>query len=184
MVQKQEQWVFLIGFSGSGKSSVGRTLAKRLKCRFDDLDLLIEKHTGMAIPEIFEGSGESAFRKLERDVLRKLLTRDKAGVVALGGGAFESRDIRGWTRSHGVTVFLSCSVRELYRRLEGSTNRPLLQVTLTADSPLRQACLARIRMLLSRRLANYRRADLNLSTTNRSVAQAARELDRKLVRLR
>ena len=180
MMRTRRQWIFLIGFSGSGKSSVGRELAKRLKCRFDDLDILIEKHAGRSIPEIFERSGENAFRKLESEALISLLARNKAGVVALGGGAFESKLIRSWTKAHGLTVFLSCSMRELHRRLRSSTDRPLLKVTPRAGSTVRQTALARIRTLLSKRLGNYRRADLMLSTTNRTVAQAARELARKL----
>jgi shikimate kinase len=176
----KNRWIFLIGFSGSGKSTVGRELAGRLGCRFVDLDKTIEKSSGQTINRIFEQSGEIAFRRMEIVALRQTLSRGHKGVVALGGGAFEQNAIREMTIAHGVTVFLSCSTRELYRRLKTSEDRPLLKVSTRTGESVRQARLRRIRSLLKKRLANYRRTDLILSTTNKTVAQTANQLHRLL----
>ena len=86
----QPRAVFLVGFMGAGKTSVGRALARRLQWQFVDLDQRIETQTGLAVAEIFAGSGEEAFRRLETATLRALLAELRDGspaVVALGGGA-------------------------------------------------------------------------------------------------
>lgn len=173
-------WIFLVGFSGSGKSTLGRALASRLKCRFFDLDAYIEKRAGMSISRIFGTAGEAAFRRFEKEFLLGLLAGQKPGVVALGGGAFESAGIRALTQRRGVSVYLSCSLRELYRRLCNKSDRPLLNVVPHSRETLRQARLRRMRELLNTRLANYRRADFIVSTSDKTETQSAAELLRLL----
>jgi shikimate kinase len=180
MRRGENRWIFLVGFSGSGKSSVGRELAGRLGYRFVDLDKTIEKSSGQTINRIFDQSGEAAFRRMEIVALRRTLSRGRTGVVALGGGAFEQSTIREMANARGVTVFLGCSTRELYRRLKTSDDRPILKVSSCSGETVRQARLRRINTLRKKRLANYRRADLILSTTNKTVAQAAKRLHRLL----
>jgi shikimate kinase len=176
----ENRWIILIGFSGSGKSSVGQALSIRLGCRFVDLDKTIEKSSGQTINRIFDQSGEAAFRRMEIVALRRTLSRGRTGVVALGGGAFEQSATRKMANAHGVTVFLSCSIRELYRRLKTSDDRPLLKGSTRSGETVRQARLRHICTLRKKRLANYHRADLILSTTNKTVAQAAKQLHRLL----
>jgi len=87
--KKQPRAVFLLGFMGAGKTSVGQALARRLGWGFVDLDQQIERRAGRTIAEIFAGSGEDAFRRIETAVLRELLAKLGHGsplVVALGGG--------------------------------------------------------------------------------------------------
>lgn len=172
--------IFLIGFSGSGKSTLGPVLAAKLRHRFVDLDVVIEKDTRQSISEIFEQRGEAAFRRLEMTQLKRVLESPRTKVIALGGGAFESAAIRSMARNNGVTVFLSCSQRELYRRLKKVGNRPLLEIRPRPDETPTQARMRRIRYLLKKRLANYRAADLILSTSGKSVAQSAGRLVRLL----
>ena len=172
--------VFLVGFSGSGKSTLGRVLAVKLGYRFVDLDGVIEKHARQSIAEIFAKKGEAAFRRLETTQLKRVLASTRNQVIALGGGAFEFADIRNMVRGNGVTVFLSCSQRELYRRLRNAGDRPLLEVRPRPGETPTQAKIRRIRHLLKKRLANYRAADLILSTTEKTVAQSARRLVRLL----
>ena len=178
--RRNNRWIFLIGFSGSGKSSLGPRLAVGLGRRFYDLDDMIEKKTGRSISEIFERKGEPAFRKREYSELKRLVAKQGAGVVALGGGAFESPRVRGLAKQNALTVYLSCSVRELYRRLREVDDRPLLNVSSSQGETPRQARLRRIREMLNKRLANYRRADLIHSTGSRSVAQSIAQLSRML----
>lgn len=177
---KPRRRIFLIGFSGSGKSTLGRVLAAKLGYRFVDLDGLIEEYSQQSVAEIFAKRGEAAFRRLEKAQLKRALGPTRTQVIALGGGAFESADIRDMARNNGVTIFLSCSQRGLYRRLRNVGNRPLLEVRPHLNETPTQAKMRRMRQLLKKRLANYRTADLIVSTTGKSVAQSTRQLARLL----
>lgn len=174
--------IVLIGFSGSGKSTIGPLLAARLKRRFIDIDQGIEADTGLTIANIFEHQGEKSFRRREIDLLVEGLNRPRATVIALGGGAFESRAIRTIARERGLVVYLSCSRREIYRRLKDQQDRPLLEVKPAAGQTRREARLARIAGLVKKRLANYRTADLVVSTTGRSPARVTQQLLRMIDR--
>jgi shikimate kinase len=119
--------VFLVGFMGSGKSTVGRELAHRLNWNFIDLDAQIEARERQSIPEIFRTRGEPAFRQAETAVLRELLaTATECGtIVALGGGVFAQETNRQLLRE-SPTVFLRASAEELWRRcVEDGVERPL-----------------------------------------------------------
>lgn len=174
--------VILIGFSGSGKSAVGPLLASRLGVKFVDADCQIEELAGCTISQIFEQQGEKAFRTMELQVVEKLMQRRTGAVIALGGGAFENRAIRKLVFGRGQVVYLSCSRRELYRRLRQVSDRPLLDVVPRPGQTLREARLNRIGRLLDKRLTNYRRADFIFSTTGKTERQAAAQLSRLLGR--
>ena len=117
--------IFLIGFMGSGKTTLGKKLARVLGYDFVDLDKVIEEESGVSVPDYFSRHGEDAFRQLERDCLR---TRLPAGpvVVATGGGAPCYFDNMDWMNEHGVTVYLMLPPGVLASRLNGSRNRPLI----------------------------------------------------------
>lgn len=124
--------VFLVGFMGAGKTSVGRALGEKLGWPFEDLDDRIQRHEGRSIEEIFRESGETAFRRAEHSALRALLSEPASPrVVALGGGAFAQEENAALLRSHGLpVVFLDAPVEELFRRcteqrLEQELDRPL-----------------------------------------------------------
>ncbi|UCD62568.1 MAG: shikimate kinase [Candidatus Zixiibacteriota bacterium] len=172
--------VYLIGFSGSGKSSVGRQLAPMLKARFYDTDQLITRRAGRSIGAIFAESGERYFRAFEETVVRSVVSKTgRSKVVALGGGAFENPRIRKMTSDDGAIVYLSCSRRELRRRIGNAADRPVLAGKKSAALALD----TRIKTLLTKRLNNYHKADVTLSTTARTASQAARELKRKILKL-
>jgi len=97
--------IYLVGLRGSGKSTVGKLLAQKLRWEFADQDVLIEKHAGKTIAEIFASDGEAEFRKIESEVLRQL-SKQKETVVAAGGGVVLSRDNRKLMRETGVVVHL------------------------------------------------------------------------------
>ncbi|MDQ3048079.1 MAG: shikimate kinase [Bacteroidota bacterium] len=118
--------IFLIGYMGCGKSTAGEKLAAKLKFDFVDLDKYIEKEYGQTIPQIFSSKGESAFRSMENNMLKKLIEKDNL-VVACGGGTpcyFNNMDLMS---KNGVTVYIKMSVDGLVERLLNATEkRPLI----------------------------------------------------------
>ena len=118
--------IFLVGLMGSGKTTVGRALAKRLGLRFIDSDHEIESRTGASISWIFEIEGEDSFRKREADAIRDLTAR-KGIVLATGGGAVISPENRRYLRERGTVVYLRASVNNILQRTMHDRNRPLLQ---------------------------------------------------------
>ncbi|MDR1560561.1 MAG: shikimate kinase [Clostridiales bacterium] len=122
-----ERNIILIGFMGSGKTTVGRLLSKAVGFRFIDTDTEIEQAGGMSIPHIFT-YGESYFRDLEADVVRGLRSARKA-VIATGGGVIKREDNIAALRSSGVVFYLRWPVEELYGHVKDGTNRPLLNVS-------------------------------------------------------
>jgi shikimate kinase len=138
----------LVGMPGSGKTTVGRQLSRRLALPFFDSDHQIEQRLGCSIREYFAREGEPAFRELEEQVLREL-AQGPAAVVATGGGAVLRQGTREALRNGGKVVYLRSSPEELYRRLRHDTQRPLLQV---ADP------LARLRTMHTERDPLYREA--------------------------
>ncbi len=120
--------IYLVGFMGSGKSTVGQLLADRLGWDFADLDAEIEAEQKTTIAEIFDRQGEEHFRHLETEAIRKRVHMVRAGqpmVVALGGGAFLRDENFDLLEDHGVTVWLDCPLELARQRVEGGTNRPL-----------------------------------------------------------
>ena len=151
----------LIGLPGSGKSTVGRNLARRLALPFVDSDHVIEQRLGCPIRQYFEREGESAFRDVEEAVIDEL-SLAQTGILATGGGAVLREANRRHLRERGLVVYLKSSPDELFRRLRHDRNRPLLQV---ADP------LARLRDLYAIRDPLYREtAHFSIETGRPSVA--------------
>jgi shikimate kinase len=119
--------IALIGLPGSGKSTVGRQLARRLKLSFTDSDQVIEQRLGCPIRDYFEREGEERFRDVEESVLDELT--QQPGVLSTGGGAVLRAANREHLRTRGKVVYLKSTPEELFRRLRHDTQRPLLQVS-------------------------------------------------------
>jgi shikimate kinase len=119
--------IVLVGMPGSGKSTVGRQLARRLAFSFVDSDHVIEQRAGCSIPDYFAREGEAAFRDLEEAVIADL-TQRPSGVIATGGGAVLRPVNRERLRAAGQVIYLRSTPEEIFRRLRHDTNRPLLQV--------------------------------------------------------
>jgi len=123
--------IILIGLPGSGKSTVGRQLARRLSADFVDSDHVIEQRLGCSIREYFEREGEAAFRDVEEAVLAELTQpalQGSACVLATGGGSVLRPDNRAHLRAAGQVLYLRSSPEDLYKRLRHDRNRPLLLV--------------------------------------------------------
>jgi shikimate kinase / 3-dehydroquinate synthase len=117
--------IVLVGLMGAGKTSIGRRLAARLGLPFHDADAEIELAAGCTVAELFERYGEAEFRAGERRVIRRLLAGDQM-VLATGGGAFMDPDTRATIRAEAVSLWLSCPLPTLVRRVANRTHRPLL----------------------------------------------------------
>ena len=146
-----------VGLPGSGKSTVGRQLAKRLGWRFMDSDVVIEQRIGCSIREFFEREGEARFRDIEEEVIAQLCA-DAPGVMATGGGAVLRQTNRALLRGAGTVVYLQSQPEDLMRRLRHDRKRPLLQV---ADP------MARLRELFEQRDPLYRETAHHIVETGR-----------------
>lgn len=125
---KQTPGIYLIGFMGSGKTTVGRALAERLGWRFIDIDGDIEESEKVAISEIFESRGEEEFRRIETGAVRRRVMEircGKASVVSVGGGAFVREENRQLMDDHGVTIWLDVPFELATRRIAQAEHRPL-----------------------------------------------------------
>lgn len=152
--------IFLTGFMGCGKTSVGQVLAERLGWQFVDLDQVIVEETGTSINEIFATSGEPAFRELEARMLQQVALGEKQ-VVSTGGGVVIASGNRQVMRHHGSIVNLTASVETIAQRVSGNSERPLLADDASVD---------RIRTMLSVREEFYSDADVRIDTTGSEIA--------------
>ena len=141
----------MIGLPGSGKSTVGRQLARRLQLPFSDSDHVIEQQLGCSIREYFEREGEDRFRDIEASVIDQL-TQNQQGVLSTGGGVVLRLANRKHLRERGQVIYLNSSPDELFRRLRHDVNRPLLQV---ADPLSRLRDLYAVRDPLYRETAHF-----------------------------
>ena len=126
MKNNLKKMIVLVGLMGAGKTSVGKRLADCINVGFSDSDKEIEEAAGMKITEIFDRFGEEYFRAGEARVISRLLGK-APGVLATGGGAFMSKDIRTLFKSSATTIWLKADLETLWSRVSGSQSRPLLK---------------------------------------------------------
>jgi Shikimate kinase len=164
--------IFLVGFMGAGKSTVGRALARRLRWPFEDLDDRVQAREGRTVELIFQESGEAAFREAEHSALKELLESlgPEPRVVALGGGAFVQARNAALLEPEGiVSVFLDGPVEELFRRCQQQS----------VERPLRRS-LQQFRELLELRRPHYMKSKLRIETTSKNVEAVAGEIATRL----
>jgi shikimate kinase len=160
----------LIGLPGSGKSTIGRRLAKAMGVAMLDTDAAIEEKTGRTVADIFANDGEQEFRRIEEEVIRDALTTHD-GVLSLGGGAVTTPGVREALSGHTV-VFLEISAAEGVRRTSGSTVRPLLAGPDHAE---------KYRSLMNERVPLYRRvATIRINTNRRNPGAVVRHIVSRL----
>jgi shikimate kinase len=159
--------VALVGFMASGKSTIGRKLARKLGWAFVDTDALVVRAHG-PIAAIFANEGEAAFRRYEQAAMRAALDHAEARVIALGGGALTIAENRKLIEDRAYRVFIKLSPEQILARVRRSHEvRPVLGSAPT---------LARIRELYASRMANYASADLIVEASHRSDGKVIDEI--------
>ncbi len=159
--------VALVGFMASGKSTIGRKLARKLGWRFFDTDTLVVRAHGR-IPAIFEAEGEAAFRRYERAAIGHVFDAAQPSVVALGGGALTVAENRKVVRERAYGVFIKVTPEQIFSRVRRSRDvRPVLG---------RAPTLASIKRLYAQRLGDYESADHVVEVSRRSDAAVIEEI--------
>jgi shikimate kinase len=164
--------VILVGFMGTGKTTVGKALAEALDMPHVDLDEAIVKHEGCAIAELFQRKGETYFRDVESGLLRNLL-ESGGQVLTTGGGAVLRPENVALMLQSGTVIALSATEEELIRRLEQDDQRPLLAGGVAE----------RVRTLLRERKDAYDFAPIQVDTTGKTVEAIVEEITRRMVEI-
>lgn len=158
--------IALIGFMGTGKTTVGRLVAEQLKFELIDTDALIEQRSGKKITEIFAQNGEPAFRQLEAQLVAELASSTKT-VISTGGGLPTNPANLASLKTHALVICLWASPEHIYARVREQTHRPLLN----DPDPL-----GKIRTLLAAREKFYKQADVLLNSDLRSAREVAQQV--------
>ncbi|MBI4750277.1 MAG: shikimate kinase [Acidobacteria bacterium] len=170
--------LYLVGFMGSGKSTIGSALAEKWQVPLIDLDAEIIRTAGCSIPEIFEREGELGFRHRERDALQAVcstrmtrnpsLRRQPECIISLGGGAFIQEAIRQQIARTGISIWLKADFETCAARLREATDRPLFQSPTTA------------RRLFDSRLPVYALADIHIETSGQLISAICGQIEQAL----
>lgn len=159
--------IVLIGLMGTGKSAIGRTIGKKLGRRFIDTDRFIERKAGKTIAEIFEQDGESIFRKLEKEIIRRI-SQYIGIVIATGGGLIVDQENFSCLKESGWIIALYASPETIYKRIEGKRIRPLL---LKQEDPVKK-----LEEILNNRKPIYAQAHFHVDTENKEIDEIADEI--------
>jgi shikimate kinase len=156
--------IYLTGFMGAGKTTIGKKLGNVLQLPVIDTDEYIERQAGKSIADIFAEEGEETFRMYERQVLKMLPTENV--IITTGGGMVIQAENREWMKTNGTVVYLHCDVDELVRRLEHDSSRPLLSENKRMQ----------IERLFRERLPFYKEATVTIDTTGKSIDETVAEI--------
>ena len=167
--QTKKNIVFL-GHMGSGKSTIGRGLSKKLGLDFYDTDKEIEKEMGQKIAKIFDESGESVFRDVERKITIKLLDKKNA-IIAMGGGGFEESEVRKLILKKCISIWLKCDLNILEKRCKVSKKRPLLS---------NKNIKAEFEIIDKIRQKNYSKAEFTIDVSKKNKYQIIKEITEAL----
>jgi shikimate kinase len=179
-VDKQHSLIFLTGFSGSGKSTIGPLLANSLGYEFVDLDQVIEKDAGKTITRIFAENGEEYFRSLEKRTLEGIIVKNDM-VISLGGGVLENDQSYALIQKSGTMVYLKSPVKTLARRLGNKIDRPLLMGE-QGRKLSREEIEEKIATILAKRETRYETAEITVETDIKRIGSTVEELTRKIER--
>ena len=158
--------LYIIGFMGAGKTTIGKELSKLLKCSIYDTDVLIELEEGTTIAEIFANKGEEYFRKKETEILQR--TEEYKGIITTGGGIIGSEVNQQLLKKLGFTIFLQCDPLQMVKRIQNDPTRPLA----------RNKSEREMINLYQSRLPYYKEsADMIIDTTNLSIPETLKKLE-------
>ncbi len=170
--------IYLTGFMGSGKSTIGPILANTIGYDFVDVDKTIETTANKTIMEIFSNNGEGYFRELERKVVQEI-SGTHGSVISLGGGTVTKKENLAVIKSTGVLVYLKADPGEIFHRLKFKADRPLLKSnggTTLDDGEL----LQQIMRLIEEREPFYTQADIVVNTGGKKIGHTVDEIVRRI----
>ncbi|QOY38781.2 shikimate kinase [Anaerobacillus isosaccharinicus] len=159
-----QEHLFITGFMGAGKTTVGKLLSEQLKIPVIDTDLYIERIKNKKVSEIFQEDGEAKFRDLETESLQEICKQNQA-IITTGGGIILREQNRQLMKQQGKVIFLYCDIEETTRRLAKDNSRPLFNADLEENKKRFEA-----------RLPLYREADYVIDTTSKTVEQIVEEI--------
>ncbi len=163
--------IFLIGFMGTGKSTIARELAKTLNTECMEMDEMIVERQGMSIPDIFEKYGENYFRDVESELLIDLKKKENV-IVSCGGGVVVRQENIGYMKEGGTIILLSATPQTVYERVKNNTNRPILNGNMNVEY---------IAGLMEKRREKYEgAADITIITDNKNVEEICKEIIKSL----
>ena len=155
--------ITLVGMMGSGKTSCGNELSKKLGISFVDIDEIIEFEENLKISEIFDKFGEKYFRLIEEKVIflkvSEYLRRNVKAIISLGGGGFESEKTRKFLLNNTKVIWLNSDIKVLSKRVGKAFNRPMIKGDIETN----------IQILLEKRIKNYKKSHLKINTDNLSI---------------
>ncbi|MBT3827365.1 MAG: shikimate kinase [Nitrosomonadales bacterium] len=168
---KKYKNIYLIGLMGSGKTTLGRILSKKLDKAFFDSDQVLEEKLGVNVPMIFEYEGEAGFREREKDVLKELVSK-KDIVLATGGGIILSESNRNLLSKNGIVIYLKSDQRDLISRMKNDKSRPLLK-TGNIEAIIKKLCKEREPLYEAI-------SDFEVSTKNKRIHEVVNEIIRMI----
>ena len=155
--------ITLIGMMGSGKTSCGIILARKLGVSFIDIDSIIELEEKLKINEIFDRFGEKYFRSIEEKLtflkIRECLKQNIKAIISLGGGGFESKKTQKFLLNNSKVIWLNTDIKILSNRIGNAFNRPMIKGNVETN----------LKMLLDKRIKNYQKSHLKINTDNLSI---------------
>ena len=163
MANNDVKLITLVGMMGSGKTSCGSVLAKKLGIRFIDIDSIIELEENIKISEIFKKFGEEYFRLIEEKVIflkvSEYLRQNVKAIISLGGGGFESKKTRKFLLKNTKVIWLNTDIKVLSKRVGKAFNRPMIKGNVETN----------IEKLLNKRIKNYQKSHIKINTDNLSI---------------
>ena len=155
--------ITLIGMMGSGKTSCGIILARKLGVSFIDIDSIIELEEKLKINEIFDRFGEKYFRSIEEKLtflkIRECLKQNIKAIISLGGGGFESKKTQKFLLNNSKVIWLNTDIKILSKRVGNAFNRPMIKGNVETN----------LKMILDKRIKNYQKSHLKINTDNLSI---------------
>jgi shikimate kinase len=166
--------IFLTGFMGSGKSTIGKRLAQKLDVGFIDTDEQIESQVGMGISRIFAAKGEEWFRKIEEETVLSVLSQPDRNIISLGGGSLLSTLTVNNIIEDGMLIYIKSDPVEIWKRIKHSTRRPLLRNE--GEEWSKERYLERMNILMGEREEGYLKAHIVIDRDGKEVDEIVEQI--------
>ncbi len=181
-MENKKDIIYLTGFMGAGKSTIGPILANTLGWEFFDLDKVIEEIMGEKVRDIFEKKGEKYFREVESKILKEISDGNEK-VISLGGGTLTNQNNLNFIKNNGRMIFLKTSPEAIYQRLKYKRDRPSL-IKPDDDEPTKEELIKKILRLYNSRRQFYEQADFIFETDNIPVGITVDEIVKLLQKIK